>query len=116
MFFLMLFLILIHNFACFWVIIANFTSGETMETWLDKDVRIKGLGYYNVAYLVSVYFTVTTITTVGFGDVNVSTPYEMVFTIFTMLIGVVTFSFASGSLASILQNYDVKNAAFQEKL
>jgi hypothetical protein len=33
-----------------------------------------------------------------------------------MIIGVITFSIASGSLASILQNVDCKNAKFQEKL
>jgi len=33
-----------------------------------------------------------------------------------MIIGVISFSFASGSLASILQNYDSQNAKFQEKI
>lgn len=33
-----------------------------------------------------------------------------------MIIGVIAFSFATGSLASILQNYDVQNAKFQEKV
>ena len=54
------------------------------------------------AYLVAFYFTVTTVTTVGYGDVSITTPYEMVFCILTMLVGVVAFSFGSGSLASIL--------------
>ena len=33
-----------------------------------------------------------------------------------MLIGVISFSFASGSLASIMQNFDSQNAKFQEKI
>lgn len=33
-----------------------------------------------------------------------------------MIIGVVAFSVLSGSLANILQNYDVSNAQFQEKV
>jgi len=33
-----------------------------------------------------------------------------------MVIGVVAFSFASGSLASIIQNYDTQNAKLAEKL
>lgn len=53
-------------------------------------------------YLTSVYFTVTTITTVGYGDVSISTKMEKIFCIMIMLIGVIAFSFASGSLASIL--------------
>ena len=53
-------------------------------------------------YLTSIYFTVTTITTVGYGDVSISTKLEKIFCIVTMLTGVIAFSFASGSLASIL--------------
>ena len=57
-------------------------------------------------YLISIYFTVTTITTVGYGDISIKTPMEKMYCIVVMLIGVIAFSFASGSLASILQNYD----------
>jgi hypothetical protein len=67
-------------------------------------------------YVTSFYFTVTTITTVGFGDLSASTPTEKVFCILIMIIGVMSFSFASGSLASILQNYDTQNAKFLEKV
>ena len=58
-------------------------------------------------YLTSFYFTVTTITTVGYGDYSGSTNIEMTFCILIMIVGVLAFSFASGSLASILSNYDV---------
>ena len=67
-------------------------------------------------YLTSIYFTVTTITTVGYGDVSISTKMEKIFCILTMLIGVIAFSFASGSLASILQQYDHSNAKHKEQL
>ena len=33
-----------------------------------------------------------------------------------MLIGVISFSYANGSLSSILTSYDVQNAALQERL
>lgn len=57
-------------------------------------------------YLTSMYFTIETISTVGYGDVDITTPIEKIFCIVTMIIGVVAFTFASGSLASILQNAD----------
>ena len=65
-------------------------------------------------YLTSVYFTITTITTVGYGDMSIRTPLEKVFCIFLMLVGVLAFSFASGSLASTLQNLDTERAQFKE--
>lgn len=67
-------------------------------------------------YLTSIYFTVTTITTVGYGDISGGTKLEKIFCIFTMVIGVVAFSFASGTLSSILQNYDEQNAKQEDKM
>ena len=57
--------------------------------------------------LVSLYFTITTITTVGYGDISATSSTERVFCIFIMLMGVIGFSFATGALSSIIQNYDV---------
>jgi len=46
-------------------------------------------------YLTSFYFTITTITTVGYGDISGGTSAEKVGAIFLMLFGVISFSFAS---------------------
>lgn len=53
-------------------------------------------------YITSIYFIVMTITTVGYGDISVFTTLERLLVIFMMVIGVIAFSFATGSLASIL--------------
>ena len=66
--------------------------------------------------MTSVYFTVTTITTVGFGDITPGTENEKLYLIFLMIVGVVSFSFATGSLSSILANLDSHNAIFKEKV
>lgn len=65
-------------------------------------------------YLTSIYFAVTTITTVGYGDISITTQTEKIFCIFAMLVGVISFSFASGSLASILQSVDNENAKHKQ--
>jgi len=64
------------------------------------------------------YYVITTMTTVGYGDISPSkiNVAELIFGILLMIGGVTTFSFASASLASILQNYDIQNAKFQEKV
>ena len=62
------------------------------------------------------YYTFATITTVGYGDISGTNTQERVICILIMFIGVITFSFASGSLASILQNHDNTNAKLQEKI
>lgn len=62
------------------------------------------------------YWTCTTFTTVGYGDISGTTNSEMIFCCFMMLIGVCAFSYANGSLASIIQNYDQNNAEHADKL
>ena len=62
------------------------------------------------------YFTVTTILTVGYGDIRAYSNEEKLFCIFLMLIGVLSFSFATGSLSSIISNYDHKEALVKEKI
>lgn len=67
-------------------------------------------------YTVSLYWTVTTITTVGYGDISGTNSIERLFCSLIMLVGVIAFSFANGALASILTTYDHESAPIQEKM
>jgi hypothetical protein len=57
-------------------------------------------------YMLSLYWTITTITTVGYGDISGTNSIERIFCSIIMLIGVISFSYANGSLSSILTTYD----------
>lgn len=61
-------------------------------------------------YILSLYWTITTITTVGYGDIDITNSWERLFCASIMIIGVISFSYANGSLSSILTTYDVQNA------
>ena len=67
-------------------------------------------------YLVSFYFVTTTVTTVGYGDIAANNHVERVFAIFMLFVGVGTFSFVSGSLSSIITNYDNSQAVLKQKI
>jgi hypothetical protein len=67
-------------------------------------------------YMISLYWTITTITTVGYGDISGTNILEMVFCCFVMIIGVIAFGFANGTLASIMTNYDNKSGSYQDKM
>ena len=64
----------------------------------------------NDLYIVSFYWCVTTITTVGYGDINVINTYEQVFCAIVMIFGVVGFSFVTGTFTSIISNLDNSKA------
>ena len=60
--------------------------------------------------MASFYFVVTTIATVGYGDVTPKTIAEWVFCIIIMLLGVTGFSYATGSLSSLINKFDNASA------
>jgi hypothetical protein len=67
-------------------------------------------------YIVSFYFTVTTIVTVGYGDITPKNSGERVVCILLMIIGVISFSIGTGVLSSIIANYDTALAKLEEKM
>lgn len=60
------------------------------------------------------YWTITTITTVGYGDIEGTNDLERIFCSIIMIIGVILFSFANGALASIADTDDASSGG--EKL
>jgi hypothetical protein len=55
-------------------------------------------------YITSLYFIVTTIMTVGYGDIHAVNISEKLLSILLMLIGVVSVSFATGAISSIISD------------
>ena len=82
--------------------IAAFQEESMKGTWAEKYVE----DVQNSLYMTSFYWTITTITTVGYGDISGTNDIEKLFCSLMMLFGVIAFSFANGSLASIISNYD----------
>ena len=83
---------------------SNFNKERSWLTLKYEQIRDQGEeddGDVQV-YFLSLYFVTQTFTTVGYGDVSPSNTSERFFVVILMLIGVFTFSFASGSLASIM--------------
>ena len=64
----------------------------------------------------SLYWVVTTMTTVGFGDIKPVTFAEITMSLVTMLVGATVFSYIVGNMASIVGNLDGRSAAFKSKM
>ena len=65
--------------------------------------------------MLSMYFVTQTVTTVGYGDVTPTSTGERLFVILLMIVGVLGFSFASGSVSSIIQSFDTQTAELNER-
>ncbi|MEN9204668.1 MAG: cyclic nucleotide-binding domain-containing protein [Thermostichales cyanobacterium BF4_bins_65] len=67
-------------------------------------------------YLRALYWTVTTLTSVGYGDIIPTTPAQMIYAIVTMIIGAGLYTFVISNLVRLFASGDVVKAAFAEKL
>lgn len=113
MFSIILFFMMIHIIACFWIFIAKFDE-TSKENWIYSK-GYQDLSIYDL-YVSSCYFSVTTVVTVGYGDITAISSGEKLVAIFLMLIGVIAFSYATGALANIIANSDSTEAKLKEKM
>ncbi|KAJ3382973.1 Kinesin-like protein kif27 [Entophlyctis sp. JEL0112] len=67
-------------------------------------------------YVQSLYWTVTTMTTTGYGDITAKNDGERVFSLVTMILGVLFYGYVSGTIASSLSNMDSRRVAYHQKM
>ena len=108
-------ILFVHTISCVWIYEAIFRGeADDENNWIDNF----GFDYDNTGeiYTIGVYWTVTTITTVGYGDISATNSSERIVACIIMIIGVIVFSYSTGSLSSIISNADSKQAAYRQKL
>ena len=112
-FFVLTFLLMNHLCACFWYFMAKIEDFSP-DSWVVR------LGYMDSSnlelYIISFYWTLTTVTTVGYGDITAGTTIERIYNLFIMSFGVLLYSFAIGSLSSIVSTLDQKSEEMNQKL
>lgn len=81
------------------------------DTWVTKFGFIDSDSWTH--YIVSFFWALQTLTTVGFGDIEPGSPIERVVAILWMVVGVIVYSFTIGSLSSILGNMDKRETALK---
>lgn len=101
-------MLLIHWVACAWFVIA----------WIDQfpqDCWVVRAGIMDSStctqYIRSLYWTITTMTTVGYGDITPLRTAEYSLSIVVMLLGASMYAFIIGTLASLFSNLDFAKAA-----
>jgi len=96
---LVVILLLIHCLACGWFF-TSFASAFPPESWAVRAGIVQADAV--TRYIRSLYWTITTMTTVGYGDITPARTVEYVFSSLVMLLGASIFAFIIGSIASLL--------------
>ncbi len=67
-------------------------------------------------YILAFYWTITTLTTIGYGDITPNTNAQYLYTMGVQLMGVAVFGYIIGNVTSVLANLDTARANFREKM
>ena len=89
-----LFTLIAHWLACIWHVIGD-KQPKLSSGWLQVQAEFLGVPLVNgtvmtdasVRYIASLYFILSSLTSVGFGNIAANTKYEQIFTIIVMLLG-----------------------------
>ncbi len=103
------FLCAAHVFACLFYLIGRLeleASSWVEEPWVIKHGVSTGNSWMR-KYMASIYWSMMTMVTVGYGDIVPNTTIERIFATCVLLIGAVMYATIFGSVAIVLQNLDV---------
>ena len=93
-----------HMLACLWNTSAEY---DVKKNWIEA----AGLesNDWPIRYLYSVYWSVTTIITVGYGDIAPKNSLEVSLSIMAMIVGCGIFGYSINSVGSILKKFENKD-------
>ncbi len=105
--------VVLHLLACAWYLMA-FATGFPADSWaVGESLASETTGG---SYLRSLYWVVTTATTVGFGDIAPGNTEEYIFGLGVMLIGASLFAYVIATGASLVSSLNLSKVAFWNRV
>ncbi|XP_037550977.1 potassium voltage-gated channel subfamily H member 5 isoform X2 [Nematolebias whitei] len=126
-----------HWLACIWYSIGDYevideaTNTVKMDSWLYQLAMSIGSPYrYNASgsgqweggpgkdslYITSLYFTMTSLTTIGFGNIAPTTDGEKIFSVAMMMVGSLLYATIFGNVTTIFQQMYANTNRYHEML
>lgn len=98
-----------HWLACFLAVV----NMEALEDYLGTATPTSSAWEY---YVASLYWSMATLCTVGYGDISPNNTDGRLYAIFAMMVGVAFYAYTIGSITAIITSVDSGHAILQDKL
>lgn len=94
--------------------------GAVQINWVSA-YSVESAGHSNPAlpvhnYIISLYWSVMTMSTIGYGDVTPKTQYERMYEIFGMILGASVYAYMVGAICSIVASMNAASAEFNQQM
>ncbi|XP_045491139.1 potassium voltage-gated channel subfamily H member 8-like isoform X4 [Colias croceus] len=118
------FTLVAHWLACIWFIIAEkeieHHKNESWDLgWINNLAERLKIPIVNIShsesYVTALYFTCSSLTSVGFGNVSANTLPEKIFSILVMLVGALMHAVVFGNVTAIIQRMYSRRSMYQSK-
>jgi CRP-like cAMP-binding protein len=103
-----------HITACAFAMSGDISQQEYGDSWL-KDSGLLDEGV-STKYVAALYFSVTVMTTMGFGDITAQTRMEQLVVIFSMFIAAGTYAFVISDMSGLVASMNINKKTYFEKL
>ncbi|XP_043690365.1 potassium channel AKT1-like isoform X2 [Telopea speciosissima] len=105
----------VHCAGCFYYLLAarnhnpkSTWIGASYENFLDSSIWVR--------YVTSLYWSITTLTTVGYGDLHAQNTKEMIFEIFYMLFNLGLTAYLIGNMTNLVVHWTSRTRKFRDTI
>ncbi|KAL8149684.1 hypothetical protein AgCh_006630 [Apium graveolens] len=105
----------VHCSACFYYLIAAHYHDPSM-TWIGASISDFKTRSIWLRYVTSIYWSITTLTTVGYGDLHAQNTGEMIYAIFYMLFNLGLTAYLIGNMTNLVVHGTSKTRQFRDTI
>ena len=91
-----------------------FISRNSFPNWIYNNNLVEK-SYFSI-YFISLYFIITTITSVGYGDITGKTIKEIIFQIFLLIAGIMSYSWLISNISNLIHEKNKLTEKFNDKI
>ena len=103
-----------HIMSCIFYLIGDIEFSNGRKSWLEMDDLYTAES--SMGYLYAFYWSLMTITTIGYGDIHPVSPPGRIFGLVAMMIGATVFAYGVTNVLEMMSAMNQQEQAFREKM